>query len=819
MIRSGIRQIGLVICMTGLAWAHVVQAQVNLNFSNTDISQVARAIGTATNTTIIVDPRVKGQLNLVTDNPVSRELALKTLEAALRMQGFALVRDNGILKVVPEADAKLQGVPTYVGNAPHATGDMVVTQVFRLQSGSANALLPALKPMVSPNNSISVDPSDNALIVTDYADNVRRIADVIAGIDGDSARSMAVIRLEHRNALDVAPVAQKMLDPSGVGNTDAALKVSVTADPGINAILLRASDASRIAVARGLIRELDAPTGVPGNMHVVKLDNARASDLAKVLRGMLGLPDQGGSDTSSSSAQGFNQGNGTGSSYGSGSTGTGTSTSSSTGTSGVPPLPGGSLGSTSGSGSGSGSFSGTSGGAGGLIGSARGGGDEDNPGGITVVADPATNSLVVTAPDAIYESIRNVIGQLDVRRAQVYFEAMIVEMTATQAANLGVQWAGALQSSNGNNALIGTTNFNTSTSQGIVNLTAEGQSLGSNLSSAATTTLLNNGINIGLLHNFGKFFGLGALVQALSTVTNASILSSPNLITLDNEEASLVIGSNVPIQTGSVSTATASTTGLAAYTTYDREDVGIVLHVRPQVTKDGVIKMQIYTEDSSVDATSVNNPGGVTIIKRSVNSTVLADDGEIVVLGGLIQDNYSDGNNKVPWLGNLPVIGSLFRAENKSRTKTNVMVFLRPVVIRDAESQAAVSDDRYNYIRGQMNGTVSDNRVERDQDTPTLPPVPPGPQEGVPAAEGLFDMNQMTRRAVPGAGAAPAGAAPDDHGAMGTARGAGQDAVSGSGPAAPASSQPVPVQAPDAQPLTPQAAPAPIPGLSMGDHP
>ena len=781
-------------CSMGLAWAQLAYAQVNLNFNNTDISQVARAIGTATDTTIIVDPRVKGQLNLVTDNPVSKPLALKTLEAALRMQGFALVRDNGILKVVPEADAKLQGVPTYIGNTPHATGDTVVTQVFRLKSGSANALLPALKPMVSPNNSISVDASDNALIVTDYADNVRRIADVIAGIDGDSSRSMAVIRLQHRNALDVAPIAQRMLDPSGIGNTDAALKVSVAADPGINAILLRASDSSRIAVAKGLINELDAPTGVPGNMHVVKLDNARASNLAKVLRGMLGLPDQGGSDTGQSGSPGFSQntGSGTGGSSGGslGSSYGSNGSSSSTGTAGVPPLPGGTMGSTQGGGTGSGSYSGTSGGTGGLIGSARGGGGEENPGGVTVVADPATNSLVVTAPDPIYENIRSVIAQLDVRRPQVYLESMIVEMSATQAANLGVQWAGALQSSNGNNALIGTTNFNTATSQGIVNLTAQGQSLGSTLSSAAATTLLNNGINVGLLHNFGKFFGLGALVQALSQVTNATILSSPNLITLDNEEASIVVGSNVPIQTGSVSTATASTSGLAAYTTFDRLDVGIVLHVRPQVTKDGSIEMRIYSEDSSVDPTSINNPGGVTIIKRSVNSTVLSDNGEIIVLGGLIQDNYSDGNNKVPWLGNLPVIGGLFRAENKSRTKTNVMVFLRPVVIRDAESQAQVSNERYDYIRGQMNATTSDNRIVRDKDTPLLPPAPPGPRDGVPAEQGLFDMNQLTRRAPAGASNVPGAPPPGWPGSPGS---------------------PVPP--------APAVSPEPTPGLSTGDHP
>jgi general secretion pathway protein D len=727
-----------------LAIAQLAHAQVNLSFSNVDISQVAKAIGAATDMTIIVDPRVKGQLNLVSDNPVSKERALKTLEAALRMQGFALVQDNGILKVVPEADAKLQGVPTYVGNAPKVQGDTVITQVFHLKNQSAAGLEPVLKPLISPNNTIGAYANDNTLVVTDYADNVRRIASIIAGMDSGASQKVAVVLLQHESAVDLAPIVQKMLDPSGIGNTDATLKVSVAADTRLNSLLLRASDPGRIRDAKALIAELDAPTRVAGNMHVVRLENANAVALAKVLRGMQGQADDSGDDSGKSGSQSFSQNNGGTAGGNSGSGGS----SGSTGTPGLPPLPsGGSTGGTGGTGGlgGTGGSGTGTGGQGGLISSARGGGENDSGSGAMIQADPATNSLVITAPEPVYQNIRNVIDQLDVRRDQVYLEAMIVEMTATTAANLGVQWQGALQSSNGNNALYGGSNFNTSTSQGIVNLTAQGQTLDQNLSSSAVTTLLNNGINIGLLHNFGKFFGLGALVQALSQVSNATILSSPNLITLDNEEARIVVGSNVPVETGSVSTATSSTSGLAAFNTFERQDVGIVLHVKPQITKGGVIKLQIYSEDSSVDPNSVNNNGGVTIIKRSVESTVLSDDGEIVVLGGLIQDDYADGNNKVPWLGDLPVIGSLFRAENKSRTKTNVMVFMRPVVIHDRATSAALSESRYNYARQLTNGYQSDNRVERDHDSPTLPPLAPGPQQGMPASAGTFDLDRMTR--------------------------------------------------------------------------
>ncbi|WP_199540851.1 type II secretion system secretin GspD [Paraburkholderia kururiensis] len=747
--RFGCSLAGFAILLAGLVAARFAFAQVSLNFSNADVAQVAKAIGAATDTTIIVDPRVKGQLNLVSDNPVSKERALKTLEAALRMQGFALVRDHGILKVVPEADAKLQGTPTYVGNTPRASGDHVITQVFRLRNESATNLLPVLKPLVSPNNVIAAYANDNTLVVTDYADNVRRIAQIISGIDASTSQRVAVVPLNHESAMDLAPVVQRMLDPSTTGNADATLKVSVSADPRLNALLLRATDPGRVADAKALIAQLDAPTRVPGNMHVVRLQNASAVDLAKVLRGMLGLAvDTGSGSSGSSSAKSFSESNG-GMSGKSG--GTGTGTNASTGTAGVPPLPG-TTDSASGSTSGD-----TATARGGLIASAMGGGAESTANGM-IQADAATNSLVITAPEPVYQNIRNVIDQLDVRRAQVYLEAMIVEMSATSAANLGVQWQGAIQSGNGNNALYGSTNFGTSTSQSIVDLTAQGQSLGQNLSTATATTLLNNGINIGLLHKFGNFFGLGALVQALATVSNASILSSPNLITLDNEEARIVVGSNVPVQTGSYSTATAvSSTGVNAFNTFDRQDVGIVLHVRPQITKGGVIKLQIYSEDSSVDPTSVNNPGGVTIIKRSVQSTVLTDDGEIIVLGGLIQDNYSDGNNKVPFLGDLPLIGSLFRAENKSRTKTNVMVFLRPVILHDGETTASISGSRYDQLQQQMSDYRSDNRIERDRDSPALPPRPPGPEQGVAPAEGLFDLQRMKRPSGSGDGGSAPG--------------------------------------------------------------
>ncbi|MFT4505477.1 type II secretion system secretin GspD [Caballeronia sp. 15711] len=729
-----LRRVAMALLVAGLATTQIAHAQVTLNFVNADIDQVAKAIGAATGKTIIVDPRVKGQLNLVSENPVPEDQALKTLQSALRMQGFSLVQDHGVLKVVPEADAKLQGVPTYVGNAPTARGDQVITQVFELHNESANNVLPVLRPLISPNNTIAAYPANNTLVVTDYADNVRRIASIIAGIDTEAGRQVAVVPLKNANALDVAEQLNKLLDPGSVGSTDATLKVTVTADPRTNSLLLKASSGARLAAARQLARGLDAATTQPGNMHVVALRNADATRLAKTLRAMMG---KGGSDSSSSSGSGSSSSS---SSFGQNGSG------SSTGTNGLPPLPGGLGSSSSSSGSNPMGGGGQSKDSGFGNNNDNSSGSSDQPGNGMIQADTATNSLIITASDPVYRNLRAVIDQLDARRAQVYIEALIVELSATTGANLGIQWQGALLSNSGNNGVYGSTNLGSGTSS-IVDLTAAGATIANNPAAlAGQTNILTQGLNIGLLHKFGNFFGLGGLLQALSTSADANILSTPNLITLDNEEAKIVVGQNVPVVTGSYATPTANTgTSVSAFNTFDRRDVGVTLHVKPQITTGGILKLQLYQEDSSVDNTTINNPGGVTINTRSIQSTILADDGEIVVLGGLMQDQYSTSNSKVPLLGDIPWIGQLFRSEAKTRTKTNLMVFLRPVIVRDQATSSQISNDRYEYLRQQQYNSTSDNRIEKDKDVPVLPPAPIGPSQGGVPSQNLFDLDNMTR--------------------------------------------------------------------------
>jgi general secretion pathway protein D len=730
-----LRRVATALLVAGLITAQTAHAQVTLNFVNADIDQVAKAIGAATGKTIIVDPRVKGQLNLVSENSVPQDQALKTLQSALRMQGFALVQDHGVLKVVPEADAKLQGVPTYVGNAPVARGDQVVTQVFVLKNESANNLLPVLRPLISPNNTVAAYPANNTIVVTDYADNVRRIAQIIAGVDTAAGQAVAVVPLRNGNAIDIATQLTKMLDPGAVGSTDATLKVSVTADPRTNSLMIRASNGGRLAAAKELAKQLDMPTTMPGNMHVVPLRNADATRLAKTLRGMLGKGGDSGSSSGSGDANSFNQGGGGG----------GFSGGNSTGTSGTPPLPSGGLNSSSmsspltGSGSGGNNASGSSG----LLGGDKDKGDDNQAGGM-IQADSATNSLIITAAEPVYRNLRAVIDQLDARRPQVYIEALIVELNSNTSGNLGIQWQIA------NNSLFAGTNLSTGSSNSIINLTAAAAAAGTTggLATALGGGALQQGLNVGWIHNIFGVQGLGALLQALSQTADANVLSTPNLITLDNEEAKIVVGTNVPIQTGSYSNLTSGATS-AAFNTFDRVDVGLTLHVKPQITDGGILKLQLYTEDSAIVNGTTNattNPSGPEFTKRSIQSTVLADNGEIIVLGGLMQDNYQVSNSKVPLLGDIPWLGQLFRSEQKTREKTNLMVFLRPVIINDRDTAQAVTSNRYDYIQGVQGAYRSDNNVMRDKDDPVMPPMPLGPSQGVPPAMNLFDLNQMRRQ-------------------------------------------------------------------------
>ena len=642
--------ISLTISALFAATPAIVQAQrlaepVTLNFVNAEIDAVARTMAAITGRNIVVDPRVKGTINLSTERPVSPAAAFSQFTATLRLSGFTVVDVGGLLKVVPEADAKLQGGSVSIG-APSAAGSQIVTQIFRLNYETAANLVPILRPLINPNNTINVNPGNNSLIDTDYADNLQRLGRIIAALDVSNATDVEIIPLRNALASDVAPLVAKLIESgaapvaaAGQGQADTSFRTTVVAEPRSNTVIVRAPNAARLNLVRSLIEKLDQPMAQSpsGNIYVVYLKNAEAAKLAVTLRAALGASGTAG--------------------------GTVATTPSTTGLSTTP-------------------------GGGGAAAPVQGSGQPSTGG--QIQADPATNSLIITAPEPQYRQLRAVIDRLDARRAQVFVESLIAEVNADKAAEFGIQWQNILGSKGDTNIGVLGTNF----SIGGTNIVSLQRGL------ATGTAVPASGINLGLVRRIGGVYALAALARFIETNGDGNILSTPNLLTLDNEEAKIVIGQNVPFVTGPFTNTGSGGGGTVnPFQTIERKDVGLTLRVKPQISENGTVKLQIFQEVSSVQASSLNSAGGIITNKRSIESNVLVDDGAIVVLGGLLQDEYAGNQEKVPVVGDVPLFGNLFKSETRSRKKTNLMVFLRPVVVRDTQQSDELSIDRYDLMR------------------------------------------------------------------------------------------------------------------------
>ena len=614
---------------------------VTLNFVAADIEAVARTMAVITGRSVVVDPRVKGTITLTTDRPVTPSVAYSQFLAVLRLQGFTVVNTSGLDKIVPEADAKLQAGTVASGaqvSAGQLNGGQIATTIFKLRYENAANLLPVLRPLISPNNTINVNPGNNSLVITDYADNLNRLGRIIDALDVPNATDVELIAIKNVAVSDIAPIINRLLETSAgtaAAPGDASYKTIVLAEPKSNSLIVRAANASKMAQVRSLVLSLDKPSligpnGAAGNIYVVYLKNAEAVKLAVVLRTALGAAGSAGATAVTAP------------------TAIAAGASAAVAPSAAP----------------------TTGGF--------------------IQADPATNSLIITASEPQYRQIRAVIDQLDARRAQVYVESLIAEVNMDKAAEFGIQWQGPLGGKG--DALIGLlgTNF------------GSGANAGKNiLALAGGKALPTPGLNLGVAARSNGVYFLGFLANFLQTSGAGNILSTPNLLTLDNEEAKIVIGQNVPFITGQFTNTGGGGGGgsVNPFQTIERKDVGLTLRVKPQISENGTVKMAIFQEVSSVDPASVNAGSGLITNKRSIETNVLVDDGSVVVLGGLLQDEFAGNQSQVPGLGDVPVFGNLFKSESRARKKTNLMVFLRPVVVRDAASAATLSIDRYDLMR------------------------------------------------------------------------------------------------------------------------
>jgi general secretion pathway protein D len=680
-------------------------APVTLNFVDADIDVVAKAVGEMTGKTFVIDPRVKGKINIQSARGVAPNLAYPTFLAALRMTGFAVVESGNIVRVVPEVDAKT--LPTPVGNAGSG---VIATKVLPIANQSAAQIANAVRPMMSAANvnALVVYAPGNALIVTDYSDNIRRIEALISRLDTPSVAAAELVPLSNANALDVvATVLRVFNDIGGAGAaTESRDRLSVTPDARSNSVIIRGDDGNRVSRVKSLIQELDRPSAAPGNIRIVYLKHADATQVAQTLRRVLGA--EGGSGSNGSSGGGASATSPLASLLPGAGTPSGSSPASQQSALGsaVSALNAASSGSASAMSSGN------------LPSLSQNNQTAFSAGGATVYADTATNALVISAPTATYNNLRAVVEQLDVRRAQVYIEALIVEVTADRAAEFGIQWQALEGLNKGNTQGFGGTNFG---------------GAGTNiLGVSANPTSAGQGLNAGILRGVFTFRGvqianLGLLARALQNDTSSNVLSTTTLLALDNEEARFSGGQNVPFLTGQYAN-TGSSSTVTPFNTVERRDVGLTLKVKPLITEGGAIRLQLYQEVSNIIESAAVAQGLGSVSKRVLESNVLADDGQIVVLGGLLQEGMTNDQDKVPVLGDTPFIGNLFRYDSRKRTKTNLMIFLRPTVLRDAGRTGTLSNDRYRAIGLEQQSVEPEPR-------PMLPPISnPGMPLGVPNA-------------------------------------------------------------------------------------
>ncbi len=653
------------------------RAPVTLNFVNADVDVVSRAIGAMLDRQILVDPRVRGQMTITSDKPQPLHEAWRSYLSALRGMGFTVVENAGWLKVVPEAEGKLQAGTVQIG-PPVARGDQVLTQIFRLNHENPNNLVAVLRPLISANNTINANPGNGTLIITDYADNLQRLAKIISALDQPAASEVEVVPVRHAMASDLAPLVQKLVDTSaspvgGAPGGSQTTATSILVEPRSNALIIRTANPARMAAAKTLIDKLDRPIpggGPAGNIWVVYLKNSDAVKLAEVLRAAM--------------ASGAASASGSGNNAGSSSSGARPAVNPVNNTQQQP------------------------GGAGSTAATTPVAASAGPSTGGQIQADPSTNALIISASEPVYRQMRQVIDQLDTRRVQIRVESIIVKVDASKSADFGVQWQGLLGGTNGNNtALYSGTNFG-SGGNNLLNLSVAAATS----SSSTTSSLPGTGLNVGVLQKIAGTWTLGALAHFLEGNAGGNVLSTPEIVALDNEEAKIVVGQNVPFITGSYTNSGGTTGSANPFQTIERKDVGLTLRIKSQVGEGGTVRMTIYQENSAV---SQSTTSGLITDKSSIETTVLIDDGATLVLGGLMKDEYTDTESGVPILSQIPYLGNLFKSTSRSRSKSNLMVFLRPTVLRDQVSADRITVNRYESMRALQSAT------QPPTDNPLLP--------------------------------------------------------------------------------------------------
>ena len=653
--------LGLCSGLSGFALAEKNGAMVTLNLKDADISTLIATVSEVTGKNFVIDPRVKGKVTVVSSSPMDANAVYATFLSVLEVNGFAAIPSGASIKIVPEANARTEG-GGYVNRSSGLAGDDIVTKVFDIHNGSASQLVAILRPLVAQSGHLAAYTSSNSLIVSDRASNVQRLEQLISQIDQNGDRNIELIHLDNAVADDVVRVLTTLAQQARQADPG-AVQTTVISDPRSNSVLI-GGDRSEREKLIALIKRLDTPSNNKGDTQVVYLNYASAENLAPILEG---YAQQASKPASSKSSSMF------GSSSSSSSFGRDNNAAAA-----VPAA--------------SSSSSSVSGGGG------------SNPD-LRVLADKDTNSLVITAPPKIMQQVRAVIAQLDIRRPQVLVEAIIAEVSADKSSQLGIDYIAYKPNTIG---AAGILNSTTSSALSSLGSSAASLSTTSGCSSSLTSnsaligaaaSLIGTGGTalVGVTGKDGSIFG--GLIKALASDANTNILSTPSLVTLDNQEAKIEVGQSVPELTGSFSnTGTSSNGSVNPFQTIDRQDIGLKLGITPTIGEGNTVRLKIEFENPTIASGTAGTANLITN-KRTVSNTVSIEGGQILVIGGLIDDQVDDAVNKIPLLSDIPLIGGLFKSRSISRTKRNLMIFIHPMILRERTEGDFYTKRKYEDTR------------------------------------------------------------------------------------------------------------------------
>jgi general secretion pathway protein D len=641
---------------TGIVSAQINGQRITPNFKDAEIGVVIEAVATATGKTIIPDPRVRAQVTMLSQTPMTPDAFYEAFLALLSVHQFVAVESGGIIKIVPDANAR-QMPNIDLPDRVKTGSDELITQVIAVENVNAAQLVPVLRPLMPQAAHMAAYPAGNILILSDRASNVARVMRIIKRIDQQGDNEVDIINLQNASSSEVVRVVNSFFAQQQAAEGGGSTAVRVIADDRSNSVLIGGDRNARLRI-KALVAHLDTPLDNGGDTQVVYLQYADAEKIATKLKEQI---------------------------------------SATVAITGGPPAAGGAAG------------------GGGVAASA----DKST----TIWAEPETNALVITAPAKIMRSLRAIVDKLDIRRGQVLVEAIIVDVQLEKNAELGVNWA--VWSEDSSNIPLGT--FQSPVAG--VNLAQLALAVDNPSNAATIAPGLGNGTTFGIGRIAATGVNFAAMIRAIQGDTTTNLISTPSTVTMDNQEAQIKVAQEVPFITGQFSSTGSGNDGsVNPFTTVQRQEVGTILKITPQINEGGaLVQLKIDIESSALSGTTGDANSAITN-KRTISTNVLIEDGGIVVLGGLIQDGDQRGEQRVPYLGRIPVIGELFKTRNRKREKRNLMVFLRPKILRDGLAAAIETDAKYNYIRNeQLKATRPKSEVLPllpFTPEPVLPPVP-----------------------------------------------------------------------------------------------